>query len=142
MPVHYDIIRIGSILKDISRFFSDLEYLKIQEIGDLSDQRNFYAASMILLALLNRVFDLGSEVIIAHNSGIPTTYKEIFSLLEQEGIITHTLAQSMKHFVTYRNLLSHEYQGITPGQLFTMIGEMETIKSFVECLRSTVDRDA
>jgi len=64
MPVHYDIIRIGSILKDISRFFSDLEYLKIQEIGDLSDQRNFYAASMILLALLNRVFDLGSEVIM------------------------------------------------------------------------------
>lgn len=74
MPVYYDIIRIGSILKDISRFFSDLEYLKIQEIGDLSDQRNFYAASMILFALLNRVFDLGSEVIIAHNSGIPTTY--------------------------------------------------------------------
>lgn len=48
----------------------------------------------------------------------------------------------MKHFVTYRNLLSHEYLGITPGQLYTMIGEMETIKSFVECLRSNVDRNA
>lgn len=142
MPVCYDIIRIGSILKDISRFFNDLENLKIQDVHDLSDTRNFYAASMILFALLNRVFDLGSEVIIAHRSGIPTTYREIFSLLEQEGIITHTLAQSMKHFVTSRNLLSHEYQGITPDQLYTMIGETETIKSFVECLRSTVDRSA
>ena len=77
---------------------------KIQDVCDLSDSRNFYAASMILFALLNRVLDLGSEVIIARGSGIPTTYREIFSLLEQEGIITHTLAQSMKHFVTCRNL--------------------------------------
>lgn len=109
---------------------------------DLSDSRNFYVASMILFALLNRVLDLGSEVIIARGSGIPTTYREIFSLLEQEGIVTHTLAQSMKHFVTCRNLLSHEYQGITPDQLYAMIGETETIKSFVECLRSTVEKGA
>lgn len=95
---------------------------------------------MILFALLNRVFDLGSEVIIAHRSGIPTTYREIFSLIEQEGIITHTLAQSMKHFGISRNLVSHEHQGITPDQLYTLIGETETIKSFVECLRNAVDR--
>jgi len=140
MTASYDIIRIGSILKDITRYFNDLEDLKIQDIQDLSDSRNFYAASMILFALLNRVFDLGSEVIIARNSGIPTTYREIFSLLEQEGIITHTLAHSMKHFVTSRNLLSHEYQGITPELLHAMIRDTDTIKAFVECLRCTVER--
>ncbi|HOT03571.1 MAG TPA: DUF86 domain-containing protein [Methanolinea sp.] len=141
MQVSYDIIRIGSILQDISRYFNDLGSLNIQDVSDLSDSRNFYAASMILFALLNRVFDLGSEVIIARRSGIPTTYREIFSILEQEGIITHTLAQSMKHFVTCRNLLSHEYQGITPDLLFTMIGEMGTIRTFVECLQDTVERE-
>ena len=61
MPASYDIIRIGSILHDISRYFNDLENLNIQDIQDLSDSRNFYAASMILFALLNRVFDLGSD---------------------------------------------------------------------------------
>jgi hypothetical protein len=50
MPVSYDIIRIGSILKDITRYFKDLESLKIQDVCDLSDSRNFYAASMILFA--------------------------------------------------------------------------------------------
>jgi len=80
-------------------------------------------------------------VIIARSSGIPTTYREIFSLLEQEGIIPHTLAHSMKHFVTCRNLLSHEYQGITPDLLYAMIRDTNTIKAFVECLRSIVDTD-
>jgi len=66
--------------------------------------------------------------------------REIFSLLEQEGIITHTLAKSMKYFVTCRNLLPYEYQGITPDQLYAMIGETETIKSFVEYLRCNVEK--
>jgi uncharacterized protein YutE (UPF0331/DUF86 family) len=42
---------------------------------------------MVLFSLLNRVFDLGSEMAIAHNLGIPGTYREIFVLLRKDGII-------------------------------------------------------
>ena len=69
----YDIERIGTICSDIQRYLSDLEELNIRHIQDLHDKRNFYALSMILFFLLNRVFDLGSEVALSHNMGIPST---------------------------------------------------------------------
>lgn len=40
---------------------------------DFDDKRNFYAASMILFTILNRVFDLGNEVCIAQDEGIPSS---------------------------------------------------------------------
>ena len=58
--------------------------MKIQAREDLADKQNFYAVSMIMFTLLNRVFDLGSEIGIAHNMGIPTTYRDIFTLLPEE----------------------------------------------------------
>jgi uncharacterized protein YutE (UPF0331/DUF86 family) len=42
---------------------------------------------MILFSLLNRVFDLGSEVAIAHNLGIPSKYREIFVLMRKNELI-------------------------------------------------------
>ena len=111
--IHYDIERIGTIFVDIQRYIQDLEDLKISQIQDFKDKRNFYAASMILFSLLNRVFDLGSEIVIAHNLGIPSTYREIFVLLRKNKCMDTDLATSMIGLVTYRNLLSHEYHGIT-----------------------------
>jgi len=69
----YDMERIGTICSDIQRYIRDLEDLNIRQIQDLDDKRNFYALSMILFSLLNRVFDLGSEVALSHNMGIPST---------------------------------------------------------------------
>jgi hypothetical protein len=61
----------------------DPDDLKICRIPDPDDKRNFSAASMILFSLLNRVFDPGSEGAIAHNSGIPSTYRELFVLMRK-----------------------------------------------------------
>ena len=61
----------------------DLDDLKICQIQDPDDKRNFSAASMILFSLLNRVFDPGSEGAIAHILGIPSTYRELFVLMRK-----------------------------------------------------------
>jgi uncharacterized protein YutE (UPF0331/DUF86 family) len=136
--IHYDVERIGTIFFDIQRYIQDLEELKISHIADLQDKRNFYAASMILFSLLNRVFDLGSEISIAHNLGIPSTYREIFVLLRKNGFIDNDLATSMIGLVTYRNLLSHEYHGITEEKLFTLVHQIRTIQDFVDQMQSTI----
>jgi uncharacterized protein YutE (UPF0331/DUF86 family) len=81
----YDEERIGTIFSDIQRYLKDFEDLGIHSVQDLQDKRNFYASSIVLFSLLNRVFDLGSEMAIAHNLGIPGTYREIFVLLQKTG---------------------------------------------------------
>jgi uncharacterized protein YutE (UPF0331/DUF86 family) len=55
---------------------------------------------MILFSLLNRVFDLGSEVAIAHNLGIPSMYREIFVLMRKNELIENDLAHRMIGLVT------------------------------------------
>lgn len=134
----YDEERLGTILSDIRTYIQDLADLHIQTIDDVQDKRTFYAGSMILFSLLNRVFDLGSEIAIANNLGIPGTYREIFLVLERNGVIDPALARSMVNLVTYRNLLSHEYQGITTAKLFTLTTRTGTIEEFVRMMQKKI----
>jgi len=134
----YDEERIGAIRIDIRTYIQDLANLNIRDIQDLHDKRNFYAASMILFSLLNRVFDLGSEVAVANNLGIPSTYREIFQVLENNGFIESALARQMIRLVIYRNLLSHEYYGITDEKLINLIRQMSTIEEFVSVMGGTI----
>ena len=136
--ISYNIERIGSISADILQYIEDLNGLDIHSKEDLSDKRNFYAVSMILFSLLNRVFDLGTEVNIAHNMGIPSTYREIFMLLKKNGFISNNLSHDMIELVTYRNLLSHEYHGIDEEKLFILTTKITTIQDFVDLMLKKV----
>jgi uncharacterized protein YutE (UPF0331/DUF86 family) len=136
--IRYDEERIGIIFSDIQRYLKDFEDLGIHGIQDLHDKRNFYASSMILFSLLNRLFDLGSEMAIAHNLGIPATYREIFVLLQKNEIIGNDLAKEMIGLVTYRNLLSHEYHGITEETLFDLTKKIAGIRQFVGMMQDRI----
>jgi uncharacterized protein YutE (UPF0331/DUF86 family) len=136
--VQYDIERIGSICSDIKRYMDDLDQLNIRKAADLSDKRNFYAVSMILFSLLNRVIDLGSEMTIAHDLGVPKSYREIFVLLWKNNFIDENYAKEMSRLVTYRNLLSHEYQGITPEKVFELTKKVVIIKKFAQLMQEQI----
>lgn len=136
--IQYDVERMGSLLSDIRKYSDDLEAMNIRSVEDLHDKRNFYAVSMILFSLLNRVFDLGSEVVMTQNLGIPATYREIFTQLRKKGMISNELAQEMTGMVTYRNLLSHEYHGITEENLFTLVKNTGHIRTFVQTMQEYI----
>jgi len=93
---------------------------------------------MILFSLLNRVFDLGSEMAIAHNLGISATYREIFVLLKNDEIIGSDLTHEMVGLVTYRNLLSHEYHGISEETLFSLTKKTGCIQQFVGVMQDMI----
>jgi len=93
MKPEYDTERISAIISDIGRYRNDLLDLSITSPADLHDKRTFYAASMILFAILNRTIDLGNEIIIAHGFGVPTTYRDIFTILEKENMTERDLAK-------------------------------------------------
>jgi len=128
----YDMERIGKIISDIEKYFRDLEELKIEKIEDLEDKRNFYALSMALFSILNRTIDLGSEIVIANNLGMPSTYRDIFGLLGKNGFIDKALEKELSHLVFYRNLLSHEYYDLTEKDVFDVSKRTDVIKKFVE----------
>ncbi len=79
----FDLERLTNIISDIYRYLDDLERMELADMRDLDDIKNFYAVSMILFTLINRVIDLGDEIVTSRNLGVPGTYREIFNLLER-----------------------------------------------------------
>jgi uncharacterized protein YutE (UPF0331/DUF86 family) len=79
----FDLERLTKIISAIYRHPDDLEWIELTDTRDLDYLKNFYAVSMILFTLINRVIDLGDEIVTSRNLGVPGTYREIFNLLER-----------------------------------------------------------
>jgi uncharacterized protein YutE (UPF0331/DUF86 family) len=128
----YDTERMARICGDIDRYTRDLSLLSIHERRDLEDRKNFYALAMVLFSLMNAVIDLADELVSARNAGMPSTYREIFTLLVQDSVIDTREFEQMSRLVSYRNRLAHEYGAITPDDLMDALDMTETIRIFVE----------
>ncbi len=128
----FDIERIGKIISDIERFLSDLDSMEIKNVDDLRDRKTFYASSMLIFAILNRVIDLGEELILAYGLGIPKTYRAIFKELGKAGIIDKNLQTVLESLVFYRNAIAHEYYDIDEEEIFEVINSLDAVRRFVK----------
>ncbi|MEA2074370.1 MAG: DUF86 domain-containing protein, partial [Euryarchaeota archaeon] len=125
---------------DIERYFRDLELegLNIKKVEDLEDRKDFYAISMVLFSILNRTIDLGDEIVMANNLGMPSTYKDIFRLLTKNKFIDKSVGEELSNLVFYRNLLSHEYYDLTEEDVFDVFERINIVKKFVERTKEIV----
>lgn len=131
----YDVERMARMINDIERYLRDLKELDIQSVEDLNDKKNLYAVSMVMFSITNRTIDLADEVVTANSLGLPSTYREIFSLLAKNGYINAALMDKMSRIVFYRNLLAHEYYEITAKDLFELQKNMSVIRQFVDIVK-------
>ncbi len=69
----YDLQRIGKIIAEINKYRNELDSYKIIR-ESLKDTKNYHASSMLVFAILNRLIDLGSEIISAERLGAPNNY--------------------------------------------------------------------
>lgn len=134
----YDIKRIGKMISDIERYFRDLNELNVKSIRDLEDKRNYYTLSMILFSILNRTIDLGEEMVVTNNLGMPSTYREIFSLLMENGFIDKEMEKELSRLVFYRNLISHEYYDFGKEDIFDVYKRIHVVEKFVKVMKREI----
>lgn len=132
----YDRERVGKIVSDIERYFSDLQSIGIKDRKCLEDKRNFYAVSMLLFSIINRAIDLGEEAVTARNIGTPSTYKDIFFLLKKGGMINEKMKDELSALSSYRNVFSHEYYRYTEKDVFDALARVGVVKDFVKRIKS------
>lgn len=130
--------RIIKIMSDIEKYFSDLESREIKGLDDLKDIEKYYATSMILFSLLNRVIDLGQEVIISKKFGMPSSYKDTFRILFERRIIEGGMFEELKKFIDLRNVLSHEYYRIDENDIFYAVQKIRVVKNFVGRMKKEI----
>ena len=134
----FDLERLTKIISDIYRYLGDLERMELTDMRDLDDIKNFYAVSMILFTLINRVIDLGDEIVTSRNLGVPGTYREIFNLLERGKVIDKELASDLSNLVYQRNILAHEYYNLTEKDVFKTYRRAHVIRKFVERVKENI----
>ncbi len=134
----YDTIRVGVIIADIDRYFNDLEKMGVKSVTDLTDEKTFYATSMLLFSILNRFIDLGGEMVTALRLGTPATYKNIFSLLVKGKIISPVAGKKYELLVSDRNLLAHEYQDFATKEVYDIFKRIVVVKDFVVVVKQMV----
>jgi uncharacterized protein YutE (UPF0331/DUF86 family) len=130
----YDVERIGSIVSDIRRYFKDLEDIDVKAEKDLKDVKNYYSVSMLLFTIVNRTIDLGEEIVVAEGLGMPSTYRDIFTILADASIIDDTLRDELSGLVSYRNRLAHQYQALNERDIYRIYRRLGSVKAFAEAV--------
>ncbi|MDI6807138.1 MAG: DUF86 domain-containing protein [Candidatus Aenigmarchaeota archaeon] len=130
--------RVVKILSDVEKYFKDLEDREIKTVDDLRDVEKYYATSMILFSLLNRIIDLGQEIVLSKKLGMPSTYKEIFEILFERNFITKEMLNELKKLVDVRNILSHEYYRVDISFIFKAAKRVKVIKEFVKIMKKEI----
>jgi uncharacterized protein YutE (UPF0331/DUF86 family) len=75
-------------------------------------RREHYAVERLLQLLCECAADIGLQFLKARGETLPASYREIFSTLEQAGVLPPTLAADLIAACGMRNLLTHLYEQI------------------------------
>jgi len=78
-------------------------------------ESNFTKQDSIILnleRLAQAAIDLAAHLVKVKKLGIPQENRQLFQMLEKEGIINKELSRSLQAMVGFRNLAVHQYQEI------------------------------
>ncbi len=133
----YDIQRVGKIISEIEKFVKELESYKLT-IKDLKDSKNYHASSMLVFVILNRLIDLGGEIITAEELGAPNSYQDITVILVKGQIINKEQSDKLNRLISKRNIFAHFYGEITEKMLFDTIQDLKEINGFLNNVKKRI----
>lgn len=115
-----------SIIRRIS--FIEVELADLEESSDLDystyqrDRVKRRNIERIAENITNAVIDIGKIVLAGEKVDIPQTYREVFTRLNELGMLPENLAEKMGELSRTRNILAHQYLDL----------KWEKVKSFIE----------
>lgn len=122
-------IRLASLL---SRLEKHREKAKELAEKNVSEYLVFNALAMECFQAVNSAIELGELIVSEQNLGFPATYREIFELLHNAGIVTKETLNKLSKLIFFRNLIAHEYYKITEEELKEMAHLLECLDELRE----------
>ena len=136
----YDVQRIGKIISDINKYLGELKSYNLKK-EDLSDSKSYRASSMLIFAVLNRLIDLGGEIISAENLGAPNTYQDIMPILAKANVINKQQSEKINTLIKKRNVFAHFYEEISESELYKTIREFYEVEDFLKTIKKRIKLD-
>lgn len=129
----YDKTRINVIIEDMRSYKKRLDDMNIKKASDLDDMK-FDAASMRIFTVLNKIIDLGDEIVSGGNMGYPIETKDIFVKLRENKVIDEKMEKKLKEFVILRNKFGHRYEKIEKESVTKAQEELKITEDFIKCV--------
>ncbi len=111
-----------------------IEEIRAQGFESFSGNfRDIQAAKHSLQEAIEACLDIGSHIIAEKGFRRAEDYKDIYKVLEEEGIIYPVLSEKLQEMAQFRNLLVHRYGKIDTKRIFIiMSGDVNDIRQFVK----------
>ena len=132
------------ISKDVVNAMIDIIDENIRLIEDIRSQgyesfsgsfRDIQAAKHSLQEAIEACLDIGNHIIAEKGFRRPEDYKEIFIVLEEEGVIDHELSTKLQEMARFRNLLVHRYGEIDTRRIYIIMSDdLKDIQKFTKSI--------
>lgn len=126
-------------ISEIKIYYDDLENLNLKSKKlFLENREKKLASSMALFNILNASIEIGEIIISEKNLEIPLKYKEIFSILKNNKIISIKVSKILSNYVYHRNMLAHNYGKIKFEQLYDLIENKDIFIEYINEIKSYI----
>lgn len=117
-----------------------IEELKVQGYKSFSGNfRDIQAAKHSLQESIEACLDIGNHIIAEMGFRRGEDYKDIFSVVEEEGIIDAPLSARLQEMAQFRNLLVHQYGRIDTKMLYNIMSEdISDVEEFIKSVLSYI----
>lgn len=86
--------------------------------------------------------DLAHHLIAERGWKTPTTYREAFEILRDEGVLSSEMAEQMEAWAGLRNVLVHLYLEVDPDRLFEILRtDLDQLEAYAASLSRAVAVD-
>ena len=111
-----------------------IEEIRSQDFESFSSNfRDIQAAKHSLQESIEACLDIGSHIISEKGFQRPENYKDIYKVLEEEGIIDPLLSERLQEMAQFRNLLVHRYTKIDTKRVYNIMSEdIKDIQEFIK----------
>jgi len=111
-----------------------IEEIRSQSFESFSNNfRDIQAAKHSLQEAIEACLDIGSHIIAEKGFRRAEDYKDIYKVLEEEGIIDSVLSAKLQEMAQFRNLLVHRYGKVDTRRIFIIMSEdINDVKEFVK----------
>lgn len=123
----------------VLRFQKHLQGALNLKSKDVRDYFVYNTLAMECFQGVNTLIEIAQYLVAKKKLGFPSTYRELFEILESAGYISNNELKVFKRLIFLRNLIAHEYYRISESELLEMVNLLEKASDFVTRVR--VERD-
>lgn len=107
------------------------EYRHDRDVQDIVERRFEKAVQACL--------DITSHIVTTENFRDPQDYGDMFRVLEEEEILSSTLADEMVEMAGFRNVLAHEYASIDSERVYYHLQDIDRFRRFAKIVDDFID---